>query len=100
MIASNELPIQLFVYGTLISGYSNHFLMEGCSPRGPAKTVEDFSLHVHEYPFVSSKKHTTTISGEVYQINTVEQLEALDLLEEAPGGLHADALQGAPERLR
>jgi gamma-glutamylaminecyclotransferase len=83
-MASDLLPIQLFVYGTLISGFNNNFLMDNCTFKGRASTVEKFALFVGEYPFVKSDEHETSIFGELYEVSTQESLKELDQLEDHP----------------
>ena len=81
---SSVLPIKMLVYGTLMQGYSNHYLIEGCKFLGRARTVQKFGLFVADYPFVSSTVRETQIIGEVYEVNHMNQLFKLDELEGHP----------------
>lgn len=77
-------PKHIFVYGTLVKGYSNHFLMEKCTFVGPAVTKKSYGLHVKEYPFVTAKVPVSQIHGELYTVPDLETLDELDLLEDHP----------------
>lgn len=83
-MAGNELPVQIFVYGTLVNGYCNHFLLDSSTFKGAAKTVQKYALHVADYPFVVNCDPQSHIMGEVYTVDTPEALEFLDQLEAHP----------------
>ncbi|KAJ1439414.1 Butirosin biosynthesis, BtrG-like protein [Ochromonadaceae sp. CCMP2298] len=77
-------PFNCFVYGTLMNGFSNSFLMKECKFIGRATTVNKYALFTNEYPFVNSKIAQTEIQGEVYEVSKREELEWLDELEGHP----------------
>ena len=78
------LPMKVFVYGTLLSGFSNHFLMENCKSLGAAITTEKFAFFIGDYPFVNSQIREAHITGELYEVNDTQSLEDLDALEQHP----------------
>lgn len=84
MMAGNELPVEIFVYGTLMNGYCNHFLLDSCTFKGAARTMQKYSLYVSDYPFVVNTDPQSHTVGEVYTVNTSEALESLDQLEDHP----------------
>jgi gamma-glutamylcyclotransferase (GGCT)/AIG2-like uncharacterized protein YtfP len=77
----NEL---LFVYGTLLSGLSNHHHMQGATCLGPA-TMQGALFDLGEYPAmrvaVERAAPLGTVLGELYQIEA-SQWQRLDDLEE------------------
>lgn len=79
--AENEL---LFVYGTLLSGLSNHHHMQGATCLGPA-TMQGALFDLGDYPAMSligdSATPVGTVLGELYQIDAA-QWQRLDDLEE------------------
>lgn len=77
-------PVIMFVYGSLMRGYSNHFLMSGCKFIAKARTTMKMSLFANEYPFASTKKPFSYIHGEAYIIYDHEKLKELDELEGHP----------------
>lgn len=83
-MSDDQLPFDLFVYGTLRSGYCNHFLVNSCTFKGKAKSVEKYAFFTKEFPFVNSRIPTSHVSGEIYEISDCSVLEKLDELEEHP----------------
>lgn len=79
--AENEL---LFVYGTLLSGLSNHHHMQGARCLGPA-TMQGALFDLGDYPAMrlmgDSATPMGTVLGELYQIDA-SQWQRLDDLEE------------------
>lgn len=73
----------LFVYGTLMTGYGNHRLLEDYEPVGTASTVEKYELRVSGIPFLGRKKGATVVKGEVYQVKA-KDIEPIDNLEGHP----------------
>lgn len=75
---------RVFVYGTLLSGESNHYLLEGSELMG--KTVANgFDLKdLGPFPAcVENPLSTTSVEGEVWMV-TKEVLARLDRLEGYP----------------
>lgn len=77
-------PLFMFVYGTLLKGFSNHYYMKNCHFLGTAHTVERYAMYVNRYPFVVSTQQHEQIQGEVYSIPDREVLAAIDRLEDHP----------------
>lgn len=79
--AENEL---LFVYGTLLSGLSNHHHMQGATCLGPAM-MQGALFDLGDYPAMrlngDSAAPLGTVLGELYQIDA-SQWQRLDDLEE------------------
>jgi gamma-glutamylcyclotransferase (GGCT)/AIG2-like uncharacterized protein YtfP len=70
--------VNILVYGTLMQGYRNHFLIENQKYLGNCK-IKGFEMyHVHSFPGVVEGKGQ--IQGEVYQVDD-SLLPALDKLE-------------------
>lgn len=65
-------------------GLSNHHVISDCKYLGEAHTIEKFGLYVGSFPFVNSKQSHSVIHGELYEVETAEQLERLDALEGHP----------------
>lgn len=85
VIAGDDVPLKLFVYGTLLSGYCNNFLVQECTFIGPAKTVDKYTLFVDSYPYVNTEEENKTqIIGELYDVTSAEILNDLDMLESHP----------------
>lgn len=76
--------MHIFVYGTLMRGFSNHHLMKSSTFIGTAATKEKYALFVADFPFVTEKLQTSPIQGEVYEVADEETLKRLDDLEEHP----------------
>lgn len=73
----------VFVYGTLKHGQSNHHLLKDAEFVGRACTVQPYSMHTTGgYPVVFDRP-VNNIAGEVYYVND-EQLTRLDWLEGHP----------------
>ena len=80
-LAENDL---LFVYGTLLSGLSNHHHMQGATCLGPA-TMQGALFDLGPYPAMlvvgEMAAPLETVLGELYQIEA-SHLQRLDSLEE------------------
>jgi gamma-glutamylaminecyclotransferase len=77
----------VFVYGTLLHGLRNHYLLEAADVTflGAARTVGAFEMwDAGGFPFVSRRGATTPVVGEVYRVDG-ETLRKLDVLEGHPG---------------
>lgn len=70
----------VFVYGTLMKGFSNHRLLKGAKYLGLAQTVKKYRMSVGDYPLVNEKKADTKITGELYSVSN-KILKNLDELE-------------------
>jgi gamma-glutamylcyclotransferase (GGCT)/AIG2-like uncharacterized protein YtfP len=83
---------ELFVYGTLKTGGSNHSFMAGQSCSGIATTVPGYTLHeLTGYPgLVACAEDSAGVSGEVWLVDD-ECLARLDLLEGTGEGLYLRA---------
>ena len=82
-------PLCVFVYGTLLKGYSNHHRLVDnkvgvCDYIGKAITCNKYSMGVSTYPYVDPAIPRSIIHGEVYRVNTNAALDSLDELEEHP----------------
>lgn len=73
----------VFVYGTLMAGYHNHYYLETSKWVDYAKTVKDYSLFESGIPFVYEDLNITTITGEVYEVSK-SVMYYLDMLEGHP----------------
>ena len=77
-------PMRVFVYGTLLSGEPNHFLLRGQPLVGEARTRARFNLvSLGAYPALVAGGEVA-VHGEVYDVDA-ETLAALDRLEGYPG---------------
>ena len=84
----------VFVYGSLLSGLSNHHVMRTAKGVfiGAAKTIGSFYLTARgdkQYPYLtstalSSQQIHNRITGEIYEIEDDVGLSVLDELEEYP----------------
>jgi gamma-glutamylcyclotransferase (GGCT)/AIG2-like uncharacterized protein YtfP len=70
----------LFVYGTLKRGKSNHKYLEGTRFVGEAKTLEDFCMFSTEHFPIVTWDEVCPIHGEVFRVDK-ETLEKIDALE-------------------
>ncbi|MDD9967790.1 MAG: gamma-glutamylcyclotransferase [Myxococcales bacterium] len=75
--------IRLFVYGTLLSGEDNHYLIQRADFLCPTHTAPAFSLvDLGGYPAMVAGGGTS-IAGELYHVD-LQTLARLDLFEEVP----------------
>lgn len=84
LMASSEVPLKLFAYGTLMRGYQYHGAMQKTRFVGTALTVEKYGLFAIEYPFVASTVSTSCIVGEVYEVLDEDTLREMDEIEGHP----------------
>ena len=80
---------QVFVYGTLKRGGSNHAFMAGQTFCGEARTVPGYRLiHLGDFPgMVSAAEDREGVSGEVWLVSA-DTLARLDELEGISEGLY------------
>jgi len=76
---------RVFVYGTLMSGFENHYHLTESEKIGKGFTLSKYHLTASFIPFLSEieSDKSNYIYGEVYEVND-ECLRALDLLEGHP----------------
>jgi gamma-glutamylaminecyclotransferase len=71
---------RVFVYGTLKSGFSNHYLLEGCEFFGCAATVPTYKMIENGFPVIMPDPEGKPLAGEIYTVDN-ETLARLDQLE-------------------
>ena len=72
--------VLLFVYGTLLQGFSNHQVIEGSTFVGPAVTENQFTMYSNGYYPAITKIERYHVIGEVYEIDS-ETFKNCDFLE-------------------
>jgi len=73
----------VFVYGTLMSGYSNNRLLSSSEMIDTATTEEEFTLLAHSFPYLVEEDGKSYVSGEIYKVSE-DTLTNLDSLEGHP----------------
>ena len=73
----------VFVYGTLRSGYSNHFIMSPTVKIGDGITKNKYALYSTGIPFLVEDEQVSRVKGEVYFVDETT-FEILDSLEGHP----------------
>jgi gamma-glutamylcyclotransferase (GGCT)/AIG2-like uncharacterized protein YtfP len=71
---------RVFVYGTLMSGFSNHYLLIGCEFVGAAATVPTYKMIENGFPVIMPDPEGKPLAGEIYTVDD-ETLVRLDQLE-------------------
>ena len=76
---------RVFVYGTLKSGFWNHYLLEGCEFFGRAATVPTYKMIENKmiensFPVIMPDPEGKPVIGEIYTVDD-ETLARLDQLE-------------------
>jgi gamma-glutamylcyclotransferase (GGCT)/AIG2-like uncharacterized protein YtfP len=71
---------RVFVYGTLMSGFSNHYLLIGCEFVGAAATVPTYKMIENGFPVIMPDPEGKPLAGEIYTVDD-ETLVRLDHLE-------------------
>lgn len=76
---------RLFVYGSLMKGYSNHRVLDGARFIGRSKTMQGFRMHSLEfYPGVCHDADSgSQVHGEIYEVDA-DVLTRVDRLEGHP----------------
>ncbi len=78
-----SVPVRVFVYGTLLSGEANHYLLATAAKLAEARTGAAFELYdLGSFPGLVAGG-ATSISGEIYEVDE-PTLAALDRLEDHP----------------
>tara|TARA_R110002096_G_scaffold272843_10_gene466619 strand:+ start:601 stop:948 length:348 start_codon:yes stop_codon:yes gene_type:complete len=73
----------IFVYGTLRKGFSNHFIMKRMMNLGKGLTKEKYAMYGSGIPFLVETEPVTNITGELYMVDQTT-FEILDILEGHP----------------
>jgi len=73
----------VFVYGTLRSGFNNHFIMKPTVKIGIGETKNKYALYSSGIPFLVEDEQVSKVKGEVYFIDQTT-FEILDSLEGHP----------------
>ncbi|MFA7083192.1 MAG: gamma-glutamylcyclotransferase family protein [Arcobacteraceae bacterium] len=93
---NKDLTINVFVYGSLKSGFYNHFLLENALKIDNATTLDTFLMYPninYFFPFLFKAishediKKSISVKGELYKINN-ELLSELDILEGVSAGFY------------
>jgi gamma-glutamylaminecyclotransferase len=71
---------KVFVYGTLKSGFRNHYLLEGCEYFGRAVTMPTYRMIENGFPVIMPDPDGRPLAGEIYIVDD-ETLARLDQLE-------------------
>jgi gamma-glutamylaminecyclotransferase len=71
---------RVFVYGTLKSGFWNHYLLKDCEFACAAATVPTYKMIENGFPVIMPDPEGKSIAGEIYTIDD-ETLAMLDQLE-------------------
>src|SRR3954467_14578840 len=71
---------RVFVYGTLKSGFSNHYLLKGCECFGGAASVPTYKMIENGFPVILPDPQGKPLAGEIYTVDD-ETLARLDQLE-------------------
>jgi gamma-glutamylcyclotransferase (GGCT)/AIG2-like uncharacterized protein YtfP len=71
---------RVFVYGTLKSGFRNHYLLKGCEFIGAAATVPTYKMIENSFPVIMPDPAGKPLAGEIYTVDD-ETLARLDQLE-------------------
>jgi gamma-glutamylcyclotransferase (GGCT)/AIG2-like uncharacterized protein YtfP len=71
---------RVFVYGTLKSGFRNHYLLGGCAFFGAATTVSTYRMIENGFPVIMPDPEGRPLAGEIYIVDD-DVLARLDQLE-------------------
>lgn len=88
MFSSNSSFFNVFTYGTLMTGYHNHYLLEKYTPtEGKLRGYRRIWPKCKGFPVIE-RSLRDTVSGELYYIDN-ETKERIDRLEGAPSMYYA-----------
>ena len=82
----NDTNMLVFVYGTLMSGFRNNYLLDNSKFIGADETVDKFGLYKvkhGDFPFAIDSEKLTHLLGEVYKVDEYT-MQMLDTLENYP----------------
>jgi gamma-glutamylcyclotransferase (GGCT)/AIG2-like uncharacterized protein YtfP len=71
---------RVFVYGTLKSGFRNHYLLKGCEFFGAAATISTYKMIENGFPVIMPDSEGKRLAGEIYIVDDAA-LARLDQLE-------------------
>jgi len=74
------MTYRVFVYGTLKSGFRNHYLLKGAEFFGGAATVPTYKMIENGFPVIMPDPEGKPLAGEIYSVDD-ETLARLDQLE-------------------
>src|ERR1700716_4559301 len=60
---------RVFVYGTLKSGFWNHYLLKGCEFFGGAATVPTYKMIENGFPVIMPDPEGKPLGGEIYAVD-------------------------------
>ena len=81
------MKTNIFVYGTLKKGYCNDHYLKDAKFISTAVTFERYQMYPVKgegYPFLIKSEKVNFIKGEVYEVDSQETLDTLDMLEGYP----------------
>lgn len=73
----------VFVYGTLMKGYGNHYLLKNAAFLGAAKTLLKYRMTYTSFPMLTEEP-LVHIKGELYEVSENDLIGPLDDLEGVP----------------
>lgn len=80
--------MKLFVYGTLKKGFSNHYLLEDCTPIHDKVCLGGYKMYsLGGFPCIKEAETTDVVEGEVYDVPS-GRWPILDRLEGVPHMYH------------
>lgn len=81
-----QFPQYVAVYGTLLSGFGNNWLLRDAVRLDEGKSMFWGTMYSNGgFPILSLDEPTSLIDVEVYRVDTLEIMEGLDMLEGYPG---------------
>jgi len=85
----------MFVYGTLMRNYHNSIHLKKSKYIGKATTMQPYLMTAYSYcsiPFVIKHLPQSLIQGELFEINSEETLNRIDMLEGHPHGYRREVI--------